>query len=67
MNHPLQQSPDEMARDCMGTIARACADMERCAMDGDYSGLKVHFDFVRIQMGRLDIIRRDIRQKPREL
>ena len=61
------QTPEELERECLGTIARAAQDMERCAMEMDVAGLRVHFDFVKAQMNRLDVIRTTVRQTPRVL
>ena len=65
--HPFPQSQDDMMRECMGTIARVCQDMERCAMNGDEAGLIVHFNFIKAQMNRLDTIQKTVRPNRREL
>ena len=67
MKHPTPQSPKEMERECLGSIARVAADIERCAMNGDTGELEVQFNFLKSQMNRLDVIRKTIRQAPREL
>lgn len=56
------QSPDEMQRETLGTIARVCADIERCAMNQDVGGVMTQYDFLRTTMRRLDIIRTNLRR-----
>lgn len=56
------QSPEEMQRETLGTIARVCADIERCAMNQDVSGVMTQYDFLRTTMRRLDIIRTNLRR-----
>lgn len=56
------QSPEEMQRETLGTIARVCADIERCAMNQDVGGVMAQYDFLRTTMRRLDIIRTNIRR-----
>ena len=67
MKHPTPQTPEELERECLGTIIRACRDIERCADGMDVAGVNVHFDFLKKQMNRLDVIRTNIRQKPVEI
>lgn len=56
------QSPEEMQRETLGTIARVCADIERCAMNQDVGGVMTQYDFLRTTMRRLDIIRTNLRR-----
>lgn len=67
IKHPTPQTPEELRRECLGTIAGVARDMERCAMDGKTDALKTHFDFLKIQMRRLETIMTTVRQPPREL
>ena len=67
MKHPVPQTPDEMQREALGAIIRACRDIERCAEQMDVAGLKTHFGFLKTTIGRLDVIMTSIRQVPREL
>lgn len=67
MTHPTPQTPEEMQRDTLGVLAGICRDMERCAMEQDVAGLKVHYGFFKTTMGRLDVIMGSIRQAPKEL
>ena len=62
--HPTPQTPEELERECLGTIIRVCRDIERCAEGMDAAGVTVHFDFLKKQMNRLDVIRTNTRQKP---
>lgn len=64
IRHPTPRSPDEMARETMGTIIGVCRDMERCAEAMDVNGLNIHYDFLKTTMRRLDVIRMSIRQRP---
>lgn len=66
MENPTPQTPDEMTRECMGCIARVCEDMARCAMNVDKGALETHYNFLRVQMNRLDTIERAARL-PREM
>jgi hypothetical protein len=56
------QSPEELQRETLGTIARVCADIERCAMNQDVGGVMTQYDFLRTTMRRLDIIRTNLRR-----
>lgn len=67
IKHPTPQTPEELQRDCLGTIAGSARDIERCAMDGKTDALNTHFDFLRVQMRRLETIMTTVRQPPREL
>lgn len=67
MNHPTPQTTEELLRECIGTISRVCADMERCATAMDIAGLEVQWDFLTAQRRRLDTIRKAVRQPPRKL
>ena len=64
--HPEPQTPEELERECLGTVIRVCRDIERCAEAMDATGVEIHFDFLKKQMARLDVIRKTVRQKPRE-
>jgi len=66
MTHPIPQTPEELERDCLGTIWRVCDDMIRCIQQGDEAGLDVHYDFLRKQMNRLQIIKGTKRRRPLE-
>lgn len=67
MKHPIPQTPDEMQREALGAIIRACRDIERCAEQMDVAGVKTHFGFLKTTIGRLDVIMTTVQQKPREL
>lgn len=60
---PTQQTPEELERECMGTIISVCRDIERNAGEMDAAGVKVQFEFLKKQMARLDMIRTNIRRK----
>ena len=62
---PVAQTPEELRRECLGTIAGAAKDIERCAMDGKVDALKVQFEFLKVQMRRLETITGTARQKAR--
>lgn len=64
MTHPIPQTPEELERDCLGTIWRVCDDMIRCIQQGDEAGLDVHYDFLRKQMNRRELIRKHMKQSP---
>lgn len=54
----IRQTPRDMERECLGTIARVCGEMQRLAMEEDEDTLDIQFDFLRTQMGRLKYIRK---------
>ena len=58
----IPRTPEEMERECLGVIARAAADVERTAMNGDVAGVNVHFNFLKLQIERLYTIRHTIRR-----
>jgi len=49
-------------RECLGTIARTARDIEDCAMQQDTFGLETHFNFLKAQMNRLNIIKSTTRR-----
>lgn len=59
--HPIAQTPQELERECLGTIARVAQDIERNAMNGDAAAVETHFDFLKAQMKRMDVIRKSAR------
>ena len=59
----IVQTPEELERECLGTIANVARDIEREAMDGNASALWTQFDFLKAQMRRLEVIRTTIRVK----
>lgn len=63
---PTPQTPEELERDCMGTIIGVCRDIERNAEAMNAAGVKVQFEFLKKQVTRLDMIRSNIRRKPME-
>lgn len=65
--HPVPQTPEEMKREALGAIIRACRDIERCAEQMDVAGVKTHFGFLKTTIGRLDVIMTTVQQKPREI
>lgn len=65
MGHPIPVTPDEMIRDTLGVIARAARDIEDVAMQGDMATLTVHFNFLKLQMERLETIKRTMRRPRR--
>lgn len=65
--HPTPQSPEDMERETLGVIIGICRDMERSAEEMDVARLRTHYGFLRTTMGRLDVIRTSIRQKPIDL
>ena len=60
-------TPEEMQRDTLGAIIRACRDIERCAEQMDVAGVKTHFGFLKTTIGRLDVIMTTVQQKPIEI
>lgn len=60
-----RSTPEEMERECLGTIAGTARDIERSAMDGKVDAMKVHFDFMKVQMRRLETIMGTVQQKAR--
>lgn len=64
--HPTPQTPEELKRECLGTIAGAGRDIERTAMEGSVDALKTHVDFLEVQMRRLETIMTAVRTGPRE-
>lgn len=59
---PTPQTPNELMRECLGTIARTARDIEDCAMQQDTFGLETHFNFLKAQMNRLNIIKSTTRR-----
>lgn len=57
----IVQTPEELERETLGTVIGICRDMERCAEKMDVAGLEVHFNFLKVTMGRLETIRKNIR------
>lgn len=64
MKHPTPQTPEELRRECLGTIAGIGGDIQRCAMEGNVDALKTHCDFLITQMRRLNTIMTTVQQKP---
>lgn len=67
MNNPIPQTQAELERECFGTIAGVARDIERAAMNGDAATVNTHFDFLKKQINRLDVIRTTARQAPRTI
>lgn len=67
IQHPTPQTPEDMEREALGTIISVCRDIERSAEDMDVAGVKTHYNFLRTVMGRLDVIRNTVQQRPRSL
>ena len=67
MEHPIPTTPDEMIRDTLGVIARAARDIEDTAMQGDMASLTIHYNFLKLQMERLETIKRTMRRPRRNV
>lgn len=67
MAHPIPTTPDEMIRDTLGVIARAARDIEDVAMQGDMASLTIHYNFLKLQMERLETIKRTMRRPRRNV
>ena len=67
MNHPIPQTQEELERECFGTIAGVARDIERAAMNSDAATVNTHFDFLKKQINRLDVIRTTVCQAPRTI
>lgn len=67
MAHPIPTTPDEMIRDTLGVIARAARDIEDVAMQGDMASLIIHYNFLKLQMERLETIKRTMRRPRRNV
>lgn len=67
MKNPIPQTSEELERECLGTIASVARDIERAAMNGDAATVNTHFDFLKKQINRLDVIMTSIRRELIEL
>lgn len=67
MVHPTPQNADEMMRECLGTIARAARDIENAAMAMNLNAVEVHFNFLKAQMNRVNVLKRNVMVNRRDL
>lgn len=65
MSNVPAQTPEELVRECYGTIWRAANEMSRAAENQDGQGVHVMLDFLRVQVARLDTIRKNITRNKR--
>lgn len=57
MKNPIPQTPEELERECLGTIANVARDIERAAMESKPEVVKTQMRFLKVQMERLETIR----------
>lgn len=63
----IPRTPAELERECLGTIAGVARDIERSAMNGESDAVNTHFNFMKAQMRRLEVIRTTVRGAPRTI
>lgn len=63
----MPQTTDDMIRECVGTIWRACDAMAKDAEDMNVPSMKVRFNFIKAQMDRLEMFEKNMPVKRREL
>lgn len=61
------QTTEDMIRECVGTIWRACDAMAKDAEDMDIPSMKVRFNFIKAQMDRLKLLQDNMPVRRREL
>lgn len=65
MAHPIPRTPAETEREVLEVIGRVCGEIQQIIADGEYGQpLQVKRDFLKTLFGRLDLIRKTVRQKP---
>ena len=57
-------TPEDMIRECLGSISRVAANVIDDAMDNNIPSLKVHYNFLKSQMARLEVLEKNIPRKP---
>lgn len=58
MEQVQRQTRQELERECFGTICHAATDLARAAEQRNAGAVEVQFDFIKVQMRRLDTIRK---------
>lgn len=63
MNYPVNiQTQDDLVRECLGCIWHAAVDLSRAAEEMNVSAVQVQYEFLKKQMNRLEIIRKNVRR-----
>ena len=61
------QTPQDMEREAIQTVRRACEDIMHEIDSGSYQGMMTQYAFLKSQMNRVEMLHRNVRPSTRGL